>query len=165
MSLNTAGTLIPLDETSQEYRAARRRYFVALARQHPDVLRMHRLNQQFVMVDGVIAVKAVHHCMVELARARVLGSLLGLPLWVRAALEKAAFLHDSYKAEEIRFLRRHGRTYQAYDAAQRHARQSWEETHMFAPLVLDIAGAVAHESLAKMQYLCGSHAGQPFAAV
>lgn len=149
-TFNVAGVLVPLDEEPREYRDARRRYFVALMRQHPDVWRMHKANRQFVRIEGVIARKAVQHCAVQLARARVLGRLLGLDLVYQGVLQKAAFLHDSYKGHETRHLNRSGRTWKAYDWAQLQARVSWDDTGIFSQVVMRVASAVAHESLVEM---------------
>jgi hypothetical protein len=154
MVLNTAPDLIPLDETSERYGGVRRRYFVAIMRRHPDVWHVHKQNRQFRLIHGVIARRAVQHCAVQAARGRVFGRLLGFSLRMREVLEKAAFLHDSYKAEEIRYLRANGKSWDAYDQAQQRARESWEITGLFSQAVMDVAGSVAHESLAAMRLIC-----------
>jgi hypothetical protein len=147
--------LIPLDETSGQYKGVRKQYFVAIMRRHPDVWHVHKQNRQFQLIHGVIARRAVQHCAVQAARGRVFGRLLRLSLRMREVLEKAAFLHDSYKAEEIRYLRAHGKSWDAYDQVQqRGARESWEITGLFSQAVMDVAGSVAHESLAAMCLIC-----------
>src|SRR5688572_15196998 len=148
--------LVPLDEESSRYRSVRQRYFAAIMVRHPDVWRMHKTNKQFEMIEGVIAKKAVQHCAAQAARARVLAHMLGLNEFWTVILEKAAFLHDSFKGEEVRYMRRHGPSWDTYDAAQKLARKSWEATGLFTTEVMDVAGSVAHESLADMLRICGN---------
>lgn len=150
---------LPIDEAAPGYRHARMAYFVGAALRHPEVWQTHHDNGQFgeIPVEGmpnpVTARPSVQHCMVEAARARVLGDMLGLNEASVHDLEKAALLHDSYKGQEVRIMRENGPSWESYDFAQAMARLSWEVHGRYSKEVMDIAGSVAHESLQQMEEL------------
>lgn len=153
MPLLVAPDLVLLDEEHPAYPGIRRQHFVALARQHPDAWRMHHINEQFHTIEGVNGIPAVRHCMVQAARARVLACLLRLDLITTNMLVKAALLHDSFKAHEVRYMRAVGPSWDSYDFAQQMAQQSWRQTRLFSEGVILIASSVAHESLVDMLVL------------
>lgn len=155
------GELLDLGPDTSEQRHARRCALIAVMREHPDVWEMHKRNEQFTEIDGVTGRPAVLHCAVQALRARVLAWLLKLDPATAHLLEKAAFLHDSYKANERRYMLKHGCDWDSYDRAQVLARRSWEESGMFGSLVMDIAGAVGHESLAIMESRVRAGADNP----
>jgi hypothetical protein len=146
-------------EESPEWQKARAVYFARIALRHRDAWQMHHDNGQFSEIPfhdgaegGVIAARpAVKHCLVEAARARVLGRMLGLSEAAVGDLEKAALLHDSFKGQEVKIMKENGPNWQSYDYAQARARLSWEQTGRFSQTVMDVAGSVAHESLHDME--------------
>lgn len=157
--------LITLCDEGLQYRRLLAREFVRMWRTHPDVWQMHILNRQFTHHDGVNAWPATLHCVAQALRGEVLASLLGLENSLQYLLVKAILLTDSYKAEERRYMKRVGPSWDSYAEAQRRAHESWVASEMFAPIVLTIASSVAHESLLAMEVLCAKRAKElpPFA--
>jgi len=150
---------IEIDETQPEWCRARVAYFAGAALRHKDAWQMHHDNGQFDVLLAAVgeetreirAKPSIQHCMVEAARARVIGGLLGLSEDAIYTLEKAALLHDSFKGREVVMMLERGPSWESYDAAQAAARDSWERSGRFSTEVMDIAGSVAHESLLEME--------------
>lgn len=142
----------PINEKDVNYRTARRDFFVGIALKYPHAWDMHRdMTQLERPRPGELNFQpAVRHCMVEAARAEVFADLLNLSRGMSAAVVEAALLHDSYKKGEV-LLMRQDPSWENYDLAQQQARQVWEGSRRFSPLVMDIAGSVAHETIGAME--------------
>ncbi len=146
---------IQLDETNRAaYRRLLAREYVSTWRTHPDVLEMHVRNQQFVVIEGVAAFEAARHTVAQALRGEVMAQLLRLPRYQTMLLIKGMLLTDSFKADERRYMQANGYSLESYNQAQHLAHLSWKQSGMFGPLVMDIASAVAHESLLKMEIIC-----------
>ncbi len=179
----SATAVIPeLDSNHPEhgkYRAARAAYFASIALRHRDVMRIHyddnraEANPKFQALARRRVVSqpedaprrprrfearpdgAPQHCLVEAARVRVMGGMLRLEESDIAKLEKAAMLHDSFKARETKIMRESGPTWDSYEQAQAAARKAWEDSGLFETDVMDIAGSVAHEFIDEMYAILG----------
>ncbi|HSX32126.1 MAG TPA: hypothetical protein VLF43_02600 [Candidatus Saccharimonadales bacterium] len=157
-------TPIPIDEVESTlaYQRARAGYFGGIALKNFGAMRTQVDNDQFgtviAHVDGdpnnvmnIKAKPAVQHCLVQGARAEVIGNMLGLQPDEIAELQEAAVLHDSFKAHEVKIMKEKGPSWDSYDEAQAEARKSWERTGRHSTRVMDIAGSVAHESIHDME--------------
>lgn len=153
LTLDNNGQIV-VDET---YRAAYRRLlareYATIWRAHPDVLKMHKQNRQFVTIEGVVAFEAARHTVAQALRAEVVADLLGLPNDQTHKLVAGTLLTDSFKAEERRYMKAHGFSLESYNVAQQLAHEAWQKAG-FDPEVIEIAGSVAHESLVSMEILC-----------
>lgn len=153
---------IAIDEQAPGYRHARMAHFVGVALRHRDAWQQHKDNGQFDVLPAYVpgeaeprpirALPAVQHCLVEGARAGVLGNMLGLPEDATSDLEKAAVLHDSYKAKEVVAMLEQKPSWDSYAAAQEAAHDSWMAVPgRFTESVLQAASSVAHESIPQME--------------
>ncbi|HUC89536.1 MAG TPA: hypothetical protein VMR45_01935 [Patescibacteria group bacterium] len=161
------------------YRMARAAYFASIALRHRDVMQVHyddneaENNPKFQALARRRVVSqpedalpgprrfearpdgAPQHCLVEAARVRVMGGMLGLAEAEIAKLEQAAMLNDSFKARETKIMKENGPTWDSYEQAQAAARKAWEDSGLFEADVMDIAGSVAHESIGDMHAILG----------
>jgi len=127
--------------------AKKTRYFSALGLQMREALRLHKDIGLWKKVEGKRDWGNVsEHCLVEVARARVLATKLGLGQDMVHDLETAAALHDFYKAQEKKIVTEGGLNWESFDKA---AQQS--DDHMrqagFNEQVVRLAGSVGHTSL------------------
>ncbi len=123
-------------------------FIVALLRRHLDVLAVHKRSGQLSISDKSFR-PAVKHSAMQAARAGVLGRWLGLSPAMVVKFEEAAFLHDSLKIEEVRAMKRYGKTWSIYAAINNFGHLVWLDAGIDLEVV-EIAASVAHESLLKM---------------
>ncbi|HSX42976.1 MAG TPA: hypothetical protein VLF59_02720 [Candidatus Saccharimonadales bacterium] len=155
---------IDIPEDDVAYKQARLGYFARIAWAHIDVWQQHYDNRQFDVLPAhlpgieepkeICALPSVRHCLVEGARAAILGTMLGLEGGQVHDLQKAAVLHDSFKGQEVVRMLEQKPSWDSYAEAQVAAHDSWLATPgRFSEDVIDIASSVAHESISDMEEL------------
>jgi hypothetical protein len=162
-AVELGGKLIPLavGEGHPLHRRIFANWYATTWRAHPTVWQMHAINGQFktVIIDGKErnGIPATKHCVAQALRAEVLARLLGLPRSLSFELVAGVLLTDSFKFREWQFMQEHGPNWATYAKAQYLAHESWAQTEMFSPRVMELAANVAHESLLKMELLCDKY--------
>ena len=131
----------------EEFEIKKTKFFSTLGVQMRDAFKLHKDIGLWKKVEGKRDWGNVsEHCLVEVARARVLATKLGLGEGAVHNLETAAALHDFYKAQEKRIVTQSGLSWESFDKA---AEES--DTHIrqagFSEQVARLAGSVGHTSL------------------
>jgi len=90
------------------------------------------------------------HCLVEAARAREFGALLGFDQDLLEDLITAAALHDVGKRNEVILAKSKGNSWETYEKADDRVRHVLLDAD-FSPRVVRLAGAVGHGSLQETE--------------
>lgn len=90
------------------------------------------------------------HCLVEAARASVLGDLLGLPTTLKHDLQLAAALHDFGKKDEKEISKTGSSIWEGFELSSAFATKLMNEAE-FDPGVIRLVNSVGHTSLLETQ--------------
>ncbi len=139
---------------ANDFENQKTRYFVKLGVHLKDALRLHKAsglwdrNQEGEREWGNVS----EHCLVEAARAREFGELLGFDKDLVEDMMTAAALHDHYKKVEKAIAEKEGLTWAAYEKAEHQSGEAMLAAG-FSDRVVWLAGAVGHNSLATVQHI------------
>lgn len=88
----------------------------------------------------------IEHNQTVAKRCLALGRLLQFPCLSLQQLAIGALLHDGAKRQEIEYIKKHGKTWEAFDAAYRQATALLQEAGFHYTLI-QLADSVGHDSL------------------
>ncbi|MBI3624043.1 hypothetical protein HY218_00235 [Candidatus Saccharibacteria bacterium] len=131
-----------------DFEAQKTDYFVQLGVHVQDALKLHKARGLWERdAEGKRDWGNVsEHCLVEAARAREFGQLLGFEEGLIEDLITAAALHDFYKKDEKAIVTKQGLSWEAFEEASHESSEAIREAG-FSDRIAWLVGAVGHGSL------------------
>lgn len=133
-----------METYSREFTDRRRAYFVKLALESKEALKLHKTSGLWGKKDGKKEWGNVtEHSLVEIARVDVLAAMLDLPQEIIRDLKTAAALNGFYKRDEVQNLGNDGLNWASFEKSAEEAERTMHEAG-FDDRVIRLAFAIGH---------------------
>lgn len=152
---------LPIPQEDPAFQHTKTAYFASLGMQETDAFRMHQKQGLWDRAENKEGVmqrdwgNVSEHCLVEVARVRVLTDMLGLDEAIAKDTSTAAALHDYFKKGEKELMVANGLSPEAYSEAGKQSAEGLRgailgpdsQPRGFSERVVWLAGSVGHETV------------------